>query len=79
MMEVIVKYPNRKFYSKLQKKHVAMVDIFLAYKDGKKIKVETYGKKEDITYRTLMQCYAYFADETDCKYLLKSQFFYKNF
>lgn len=67
MMEVIVKYPNRKFYSKLQKKQVAMIDIFLAYKDGKKIKVETYEKKEDITYRTLMQCYAYFADEEDCK------------
>lgn len=78
-MNKIIKYPNRKFYSKSSKKHVALIDIFLAFKDGKKIKIETYREKEDITYRTLMQCYAYFADEKDCEYALKSQTLYKNF
>lgn len=66
-MNKIVKYPNRKFYSKDSKRHIALLDIYLAHKEGKKIKVETYKEKEDITYRTLMQCYAYFADEEDCK------------
>ena len=70
MKEVITKYSNRKFYSKTQKKYLTLLDIYLAHKEGKELKIVTHVRKEVITYRTIMQCYAFFADEQDCMFEL---------
>ena len=70
MSDEVVKYSNRKFYSKTQKKYLTLLDIYLAHKQGKELKIVTHVRKEVITYRTIMQCYAFFADEEDCKFEL---------
>jgi polyhydroxyalkanoate synthesis regulator protein len=67
MTEVITKYSNRKFYSKTQKRYLSLLDIYLAHKQGADIQVVTHQRKEVITYRTIMQSYAFFADEEDCR------------
>lgn len=73
MKEAIIKYSNRKMYCKKRKTYVTLLDIYIDYKHGNKIKVVSHKTKEDITSRTILQSIIDFADENDCAMVLSGE------
>jgi len=69
-MQIIIKYSNRKLYSKTDKGYVTLTDIADKIANGQDVQVTDNKTKEDITNVTLLKV---FNEINDAKYHTKYQ------
>ena len=70
-MEQIIKYNNRKLYSKNEKKYLTLLDIHVKHKAGVKFSVKNKSTGEDLTDRTILQAVVFFSSEEECAKLVE--------